>query len=180
MQRYNRTNFVSARVVTNILAAMQAVILSGIPQYIEDRKGLRWLRVCLKMVEGQPTFEFYARNGQEVGDVILQASFDWHADDLTEFSQLLVKVYTMTELPTTPARPVEPKVSPEPAVRPPAGLLSWRMPCGVTVYGQMRRKWFRKRFYVTHDRHGNQLPQGEGYYLDQEAQLYGTFQGMTA
>ncbi|WPH61314.1 hypothetical protein [Pseudomonas phage phiPst2111] len=34
-------------------------------------------------------------------------------------------------------------------------------------------------FYVTHDRNG-QLPQGEGYYLDPEALLYGTCQGVVA
>ena len=177
--RYNRTNFVSARVVTGIIAAIQAVIASSIPQYIEDRKGQRWLRVALTMLDGKPQLEFFARNGQEVGDVILQASFDWHADDLTEFSQLLVKVYAMAELPTAPAQPVEPKVDPEPAVKIPSGLVSWRLPSGLTLYGHWRRKWFRKRFYVTHDRNG-QLPQGEGYYLDHEALLYGTCQGVVA
>lgn len=169
MKRYNRTNFLSPRTVNSILIAMNLVSKSGIPEYIEDRKGQRWLRVVIKMFEGRPTFEFYARNGQEVGDVILQASFDWPVAEMAEFSRLLVKVYTMLKLPAIDNRP---KV--------PAGLVSWRTPSGVTVFGQWRRKWFRKRFYVTHDRNGVQLPQESGYYLDSESMLYGSFQGVTA
>lgn len=176
--RYNRTNFVSARVVTGIITAMQAVIASGLPQYLEDRKGERWLRVALKYIDGRLSFEFFARNNQEVGDVILSASFDWHAEDLTEFSQQLVKVYTMTEHPATVHRPTVPQEVPKAAVKVPSGLASWRSPTGITLYGKWERKWFRKRFLVTHDRQGNELR--VPYHLDNESVMYGTFQGITA
>ncbi|QNJ57490.1 membrane protein [Pseudomonas phage PlaquesPlease] len=147
--RYNRTNFVSARVVMGLIQAMQAILASGLPVYLEDRKGQRWLRVALKMIEGRPTYEFIARNGQEVGDVILQASFDWHEEDLKEFSALLVKVYTMTELPAIKPRPT----APEEGIIDPKELGATHYmehPQGHLVFGYFKYSWLglKRRFQV--------------------------------
>lgn len=185
MIRYNRTNFTSARVVSNIVQAMAAVALNGLPQYIEDRKGERWLRVALKFIEGQLSFEFFARNGQEVGDVILSASFDWHEDDLKDFSALLVKVYTMTELPATESRPTAPKEIAEAVVETmPAGAThSLRSSSGHTLYGFVQRSWLglKKRFVVLGERRlGRTDIKPCRYELHPESLNYYTMQGVAA
>lgn len=100
MQRYNRTNFASARVAKGIVAAMTATLADGFAHYIEDRKGQRWLRVnVIPTGCGGYTFEFLAKNGQEVGAQILQALFQWPEDVERGFSGLMGEVYSLTEHP---------------------------------------------------------------------------------
>lgn len=110
MQRYNRTNFTSARVAKSIVAAMSAALADGFAHYIEDRNGQRWLRVnVIPTGYGGYTFEFLAKNGQEVGAQILQALFQWPEDVERAFSGLMGEVYSLTEHPLILSRRKEPE-----------------------------------------------------------------------
>lgn len=100
MQHYNRTNFTSARVAKGIVEAMAASLADGFAHYIEDRNGQRWLRVnVIPTGYGGYTFEFLAKNGQDVGAQILQALFQWHKDVERSFSDLMGQVYSLKEHP---------------------------------------------------------------------------------
>lgn len=119
MQRYNRTNFTSARFAERLISAMQAALTDGFAHYVENRHGQRWLRVNVVPTEnGGYTFQFLAGNGQDVGHLILQACFVWSKEAEWAFSGLLSELYIMNEHPllTARRRDAEPEVESKPPV----------------------------------------------------------------
>lgn len=117
MQRYNRTNFTSARFADRLISAMQGALTDGFAHYVENRHGQRWLRVNVVPTEnGGYTFQFLAGNGQDVGHLILQACFVWSKEAEGAFSGLLSELYTRFEHPliTARRRDAEPLVESKP------------------------------------------------------------------
>lgn len=186
LQRYNRTNFVSAAVASKIITAMRDAITTGHQQYVENKRGQRWLRVCIKpdgYSQGRYDFEFRAGNGQDVGYQIMQALFVWSSDHERMFSELLGELYSMTEHPYTVNR--QKAIEREKQLRAIAyrdhlrklGIThSFRTPMGVTHLGRWERNWWgRKRFVCIANAHGKAY--GKAFTLDAESCLYGTIQG---
>ena len=102
MQRYNRTNFVTRTVAQGIVKAMTLALQDGLQHYVENKRGQRWLRVCIKPVEGSDsryTYEFRAGNGQDVGHLVFQALFIWDRDLEVSFSRLLAELYGYVKHP---------------------------------------------------------------------------------
>lgn len=94
MQRYNRTNFTSSSVAKQLIAAVKEVLIQGHSAYLVNRQGKRWMRVSVHGENFQgtfhkQTFEFYAGSGQDVGELIFQASFAWPHDLQDEFFQAM-------------------------------------------------------------------------------------------
>ncbi|WYW04352.1 hypothetical protein Kurepalu2_00005 [Pseudomonas phage vB_PpuP-Kurepalu-2] len=185
-QRYNRTNFVSAAVASKILKAMQGALNDGLQHYVENKRGQRWLRVCIRPVEGSDsrfTFEFHAGNGQSVGHLILQALFVWSAEHEGEFSRLLGELYRLTSHPYIVWRQKEAQAIREAADKERRDWLkargithSFKAPGGVTYLGRWVRNWLgRKKFLAIADHKGAEF--FKPFKLDTEAQLYGTIQG---
>ncbi|WYW04258.1 hypothetical protein Kompost2_00008 [Pseudomonas phage vB_PpuP-Kompost-2] len=106
MQRYNRTNFTSSAFASRLIAAMQGAMTDGYAHYVENRHGQRWLRVNVVSLEGDNgyTFQFLAKNGQEVGHLILQALFVWSNEAERLFTGLVNELYTRKEHPLVTAR----------------------------------------------------------------------------
>lgn len=93
MQRYNRTNFTSSSVAKQLIAALKEVLKQGHSAYLANRQGKRWMRVNVNGENFNGTFlkqhfEFYAGSGQDVGELIFQASFEWSHELQDEFFQL--------------------------------------------------------------------------------------------
>lgn len=185
-QRYNRTNFVTSTVAAKICSAMTLALSDGLQHYVENKNGQRWLRVCVKPIEGsdkQFSFEFLAGNGQDVGHLILQAMFNWSAEHEREFSVLLGECYSLTEHPYTVNR--QKAVAAEKLKRQQAhtkylkaqGIThSFRVPSGLTYLGRWKRLWWGgKRFEVLADAAGRVF--GKRFLLSREASLYGSIQG---
>lgn len=94
MQRYNRTNFTSSSVAKQLIAAVKEVLIQGHSAYLANRQGKRWMRASVHGENFQGTFhkqsfEFYAGSGQDVGELIFQASFEWPHELQDEFFQVL-------------------------------------------------------------------------------------------
>jgi hypothetical protein len=106
MQRFNRTNFVSAGFAFRLIAAMQGAMNDGYAHYVENRHGQRWLRVNVVSLEGNNgySFQFLANNGQEVGHLILQALFNWSVEAERLFTGLVNELYTRKEHPLVTVR----------------------------------------------------------------------------
>uniref|UniRef100_A0AAU8BTP1 Uncharacterized protein n=1 Tax=Pseudomonas phage PMBT23 TaxID=3137284 RepID=A0AAU8BTP1_9VIRU len=188
-QRYNRTNFVTNVVAVKILAAMEAALHDGLQHYVENKRGQRWLRVCIRPVEGtgsRYTFEFHAVNGQEVGHLILQALFVWSSENERRFSTLLGKLHGLREHPYILKLRSDAQALQDAADTARRELLkklgashSFRTPSGITVLGRYTRNWLgRKQFLAIADAQGRAF--GKPYKLDNEAFLYGTTQGLLA
>lgn len=125
MQRYNRTNFVSAAFAERLIAAMRGALNDGYAHYVENRHGQRWLRVDVKPDEfGGYTFQFLAGSGQDVGHLILQAIFVWSKEAEAAFSGLLSELYTRSEHPLLTARRRE--CDPIVEVKPPVKKNRWK------------------------------------------------------
>lgn len=188
-QRFNRTNFVTNRVAANILQAMQKALSDGLQHYVENKRGQRWLRVCIKPVDGSDnrfTYEFLAGNGQDVGHLILQALFVWDSTYEATFARLIGELYSLTKHPYTLRRQAVAKVKREAAERLRLERLkamgvthSFRTDSGTTLLGRWRRSWLgRKVFEVLSDHSG--LAVERPYKLTSEAQAYGSVQGAFA
>jgi hypothetical protein len=188
-QRYNRTNFVTSAVAVKILKAMQGALKDGLQHYVENKRGQRWLRVCIQSVDGSDnrfTYKFHAGNGQDVGHLILQALFVWGDDLEREFSVLMGELYRLTNHPYTLARQkvaqdlVE---SADKAVREHLASIGvthvFKAPNGFTVLGRYARNWLgRKGFLVVADGDGKVVK--KPYRLTAEAYLYGSSKGIAA
>jgi hypothetical protein len=100
---YNPTNFASATVANNSLAAMQDALKTGLAQYEKNRRGREWLRVDLKRDDnGRLYFQFLTDTMQEVGHHLLKAAlFHWSRGDEREFSGLNAALYRL------PAHPLD-------------------------------------------------------------------------
>lgn len=110
---YNLTNFTSATVANNILAAMQDALRSGLAQYVTNRRGRLWLRVDIKRDEHHRLyFQFLTDTMQEVGHHLLKAAlFHWSREDEREFSGLNAALYRL------PAHPLDIRLDAEEAAR---------------------------------------------------------------
>lgn len=102
MQRYNRTNFTSSSVAKQLIAALKEVLEQGHSAYLANRQGKRWMRASVHGENFQgtfhkQTFEFNAGSGQDVGDLIFQASFEWPHELQDEFFQLLGELSRLTD-----------------------------------------------------------------------------------
>lgn len=102
MQRYNRTNFTSSSVAKQLIAAVKEVLIQGHSAYLANRQGKRWMRASVHGENFQgtfhkQTFEFYAGSGQDVGELIFQASFEWPHELQDEFFQLLGELSRLTD-----------------------------------------------------------------------------------
>lgn len=102
MQRYNRTNFTSTSVAKQLIAAVKEVLIQGHSAYLVNFQGKRWMRVSVHGENFQGTFhkqnfEFYAGSGQDVGELIFQASFDWASDLQDEFMGLMGSLALLTD-----------------------------------------------------------------------------------
>ncbi|ALO79966.1 hypothetical protein AU161_gp06 [Pseudomonas phage PPPL-1] len=188
-QRYNRTNFVTTAVAVKILAAMEGALADGLQHYVENKRGQRWLRVCIKPIEGSDnrfTFEFHAGNGQEVGHLILQALFTWSSDNERHFSTLLGKLYALRLHPYTLWRQKEAQEKQEAADKERREWLkargithSFKAPGGITYLGRWVRNWLgRKKFLAIADHNGHEF--FKPFKLDNEALYYGSVQGSFA
>lgn len=96
MQRYNRTNFTSSSVAKQIIAAMREVLLQGHSAYLANRQGKRWMRVSYHHESTQRDsldysqhFNFFCGSGQDVGNLIFQATFEWPHELQDEFFQVM-------------------------------------------------------------------------------------------
>lgn len=157
-QRYNRTNFMTSEVARKIIAAMQGALNDGLQHYIENRLGQRWLRVCVRPVEGSEghyTFAFHAGNGQDVGHLILQALFSWSHDLEHSFSLLLGELYARKVHPYTTARQQkeldirrEEEATFKFRLRAVGATESFRTLEGATVYGKMVRRWYAPSYFL--------------------------------
>ncbi|MFW9082798.1 hypothetical protein ACOI9X_26540 [Pseudomonas sp. P2757] len=100
---YNLTNFTSAKVANNILAAMQESLKTGLAQYVTNRRGRQWLRVDIKRDDNNRLyFQFLTDTMQEVGYHLLKAAlFHWSREDEREFSGLNAALYRL------PAHPLD-------------------------------------------------------------------------
>lgn len=97
---YNRTNFVSKGFATRLLATMREALECGYHCYVMNANKERWLRVAIfREDNGRHSFQFIARNGQEVGSQILQGLFSWDHADEVEFVSLVARLYAMKEHP---------------------------------------------------------------------------------
>ncbi|WYW04450.1 hypothetical protein Mudajogi_00005 [Pseudomonas phage vB_PpuP-Mudajogi] len=188
-QRYNRTNFVTSAVAVKILSAMQGALKDGLQHYVENKRGQRWLRVCVRPVDGSDsrfTFEFHAGNGQSVGHLILQALFVWSGEHEREFSRLVGELYRLTTHPYTLARQAEAKALADAADKERRDWLkargithSFKAPGGITYLGRWTRNWLgRKKFLAIADHNGNEFY--KPFKLDNEALYYGSVQGSFA
>uniref|UniRef100_A0AAU6VZ98 Membrane protein n=2 Tax=unclassified Ghunavirus TaxID=2749940 RepID=A0AAU6VZ98_9CAUD len=185
-QRFNRTNFVTQTVAAKIIEAMKAALNDGLQHYVENKRGQRWLRVCIKPVQGcgaaQYTYEFLAGNGQDVGHLILEALFVWNPTHERMFSMLVGTSYGLTAHPYTTARRraiQEKRKAVERDLKDRGVTSSFRTDGGITLLGRWKRSWLgRKVFEVLADAKGNPVP--KPYALDREAMLYGTVQGFFA
>ncbi|KAA0973244.1 hypothetical protein [Pseudomonas sp. ANT_J28] len=94
---FNLTNFTSAAVANNILAAMQDTLKTGLAQYVTNRRGRLWLRVDIKRDDhGRMYFQFLTDTMQEVGHHLLKAAlFHWSRGDEREFSGLHAALYRL-------------------------------------------------------------------------------------
>jgi len=103
MTTYNLTNFTSATVANNILAAMQDALQTGLAQYVMNRRGRQWLRVDIKRDDNNRLyFQFLTDTMQEVGHHLLKAAlFHWSRADEREFSGLNAALYRL------PAHPLD-------------------------------------------------------------------------
>lgn len=103
MTTYNLTNFTSATVANNILAAMQDALKTGLAQYVTNRRGRLWLRVDIKRDNNNRLyFQFLTDTMQEVGHHLLKAAlFHWSRGDEREFSGLNAALYRL------PAHPLD-------------------------------------------------------------------------
>lgn len=101
MQLYNLTNFTSATVANNILAAMQDALKTGLAQYVTNRRGRQWLRVDIKRDDNNRLyFQFLTDTMQEVGHHLLKAAlFHWSRGDEREFSGLNATLYRLPKHP---------------------------------------------------------------------------------
>jgi hypothetical protein len=188
-QRYNRTNFVTSAVAVKILKAMQGALKDGLQHYIENKRGQRWLRVCIQSVDGSDnrfTFKFHAGNGQDVGHLILQALFVWSDDLEREFSVLMGELYRLTNHPYTLAgrKVAQDRVdAADKAAREHLESIGvthvFKAPNGFTVLGRYARNWLgRKGFLVVADEFGRAV--SKQYRLTAEAYLYGSSKGIAA
>lgn len=186
MQRYNRTNFVTRTVAQNIVAAMSVALKDGLQHYVENKRGQRWLRVCIKPVEGSDsrfTFEFRAGNGQDVGHLIFQALFIWDRDLESEFSTLLAELYGFTKHPFWVAKQKAldehrnmVKAQHKYHLSQLGVTHSFRTPAGSTYLGYWKRSWYgKRRFVAVADAKG--VPFAKAFTLADECLLYGTVQG---
>lgn len=185
-QRFNRTNFVTTTVAGKIIEAMRAALGDGLQHYVENKHGQRWLRVCIRPVDGSDskfTFEFHAGNGQQVGHLILEAMFNWHRDQERAFSELLGELYHYSVHPYTAARQAEREAKRKKvetlrrdALKGMGVTHSFRTMSGHTLLGRYKRDWLgRKTFEALADHKGT--PYAKPFKLDREAYLYGTTQG---
>lgn len=103
MQLYNLTNFTSAKVANNILGAMQDALMTGLAQYVSNRRGRQWLRVDIKRdANDRLYFQFLTNTMQEVGHHLLKAAlFHWSRADERESSGLNAALYRL------PAHPLD-------------------------------------------------------------------------
>ncbi len=188
-QRYNRNNFVTNAVASKILAAMEAALHDGLQHYVENKRGQRWLRVCIRPVDGTDnrfTFEFHAGNGQQVGHLILQALFVWESDKERHFSTLIAQLYRLTTHPYTLARQKEAQALLDKADKERRDWLkargvthSFKAPGGITYLGRWSRNWLgRKQFIAIADAQGREF--FKPFKLDKEALWYGAVQGVFA
>ncbi|KPA96927.1 hypothetical protein [Pseudomonas asplenii] len=106
--KLNVTAFASDSLAQKIINAVDAVLTSGIPQYIANRNGKTWLRVDIKSdIEdrNKQDLQFMAYNGQEVGDVIARSSWShWSRPLEIRFAALLKAVCELVEHPATALR----------------------------------------------------------------------------
>lgn len=157
--RYNRTNFSTPQFAQKLLHAMHEAITQGFNAYIEDRNGQRWLRVAIIMEGGRYSFQFIARNGQDVGSHILESLFSWTVEDEREFLTVVQKLYSMTEHPLILARRAAVEAELEDRVVGQLGATHKVYEAGsgrFVGYGRYDRKltsWFRKRLVLVTDAH---------------------------
>lgn len=188
-QRYNRTNFVTNAVASKILAAMEAALHDGLQHYVENKRGQRWLRVCIRPIEGSDnrfSFEFHAGNGQEVGRLILQALFMWSSDNERHFSTLLGKLFVLSQHPYTLKLLSDAQAERDAADKERRDWLkargvthSFKAPGGITYLGRWTRNWLgRKQFLVIADAQMREFY--KPFKLDKEALWYGAVQGVFA
>lgn len=188
-QRYNRTNFVTSVVASKILAAMEGALADGLQHYVENKRGQRWLRVCIKPIEACDSlygFEFHAGNGQEVGHLILQALFTWDSDKERHFSTLLGKLYALRDHPYTLKLLSDAQAERDAADKERRDWLkargvthSFKAPGGITYLGRWTRNWLgRKQFLAIADAQMREFY--KPFKLDNESLWYGTTQGCFA
>lgn len=185
-QRYNRTNFVTNVVAVKIIAAMEAALHDGLQHYVENKRGQRWLRVCIQPVDGthsRYTFEFHAGNGQEVGHLILQALFVWSSENERRFSTLLGKLNGLREHPYTlkllsDSQALRDKANKDRRdwLRARGMTHSFKAPGGITYLGRWTRNWLgRKQFLAIADAQMREFH--KPFKLDNESLWYGSVQG---
>ncbi|AUV61713.1 hypothetical protein HOS76_gp19 [Pseudomonas phage Henninger] len=188
-QRYNRTNFVTNAVAVKILAAMEGALADGLQHYVENKRGQRWLRVCIRPIEGSDnrfSFEFHAGNGQEVGHLILQALFVWSSDNERHFSTLLGKLYVLRQHPYTLKLLSDAQAERDAADKERRDWLkargvthSFKAPGGITYLGRWTRNWLgRKQFLAIADAQMREFY--KPFKLDNESLWYGSVQGAYA
>lgn len=109
--KLNVTAFTSDSLALKILKAMEDALTFGVSQYVENRKGSRWLQVGIKQdpqggeVVGSNNFQFTAVNGQEVGELVARAAwFHWVRHLEIRFSALLRRAYELVMHPLVARR----------------------------------------------------------------------------
>lgn len=97
---YNRTAFTSNGFAKRLCDAMCEAYHTGLPVYLENRRGARWLRVrIVELTPNRYSFDFWANNGQEVGHLVLQGSFMWSHEFATRFAKITAHVWGLPKHP---------------------------------------------------------------------------------
>ncbi|NMZ63395.1 hypothetical protein HBN99_03545 [Pseudomonas oryzihabitans] len=109
MQKLNETSFAHEATGKAIISAMVKAIETGHSQYLENRRGKRWLRVDIKSERSERAvdlcvFQFLDRNAQDCGYEITRAAFfHWSEQTMREYERLTAMVASLTEHPLVKA-----------------------------------------------------------------------------
>lgn len=125
MQKLNETSFAHEATGKAIISAMVKAIETGHSQYLENRRGKRWLRVDIKSERGMEhyreetsrsiksglrevdlcVFQFLDRNAQDCGYEITRAAFFYWSERLMrEYERLTTMVASLKEHPLVTTR----------------------------------------------------------------------------
>lgn len=118
MQKLNETSFAHEATGKAIISAMVKAIETGHSQYLENRRGKRWMRVDIKSERGMESyrkagrtasgyravdlcvFQFLDRNAQDCGYEITRAAFFYWSEELMrEYERLTAMVASLKEHP---------------------------------------------------------------------------------
>lgn len=123
MQKLNETSFAHEATGKAIISAMVKAVETGHSQYLENRRGKRWLRVDIKSERGLApreresgrisvgyrevdlcVFQFLDRNAQDCGYEITRAAFFYWSERLMrEYERLTAMVASLKEHPLVKA-----------------------------------------------------------------------------